>query len=807
MYERPKIGSASLLTLIAGVSGLFSSSTAAQSQSLDTVTYTHSRVYDDFGRLRTDADASTNPTDYSYDAVGNLIERKDALGYKTHMTYDALNRLQSITQDSDGVKARTQFTYDALDHLIKVTDPRGLSTTYDVNAFGDVQTVHSPDSGTTTYSYLRPGVIAERIDGRGVTTRWQYDSLVRPVLIELTQGVSQMTLRASYDTAPTLCGSQENYPIRRLSSMQRDPGSLTQYCYTALGEIAQKAETIDGQTLSVHYTYSPGGHIQTLTYPDGMVVDYVIAQGMVREVGVKLPGKSRQIIATQIGYYPLGPISGWVFGNGRSVQRTYDKNYRPKQIEDLGTGGLSIGYDFDPRGQLTALLPLAGNNPNIGIQYDTLGHVTQVVHKNNQALIDAYSFDAVGNRLQALRNTEKQQCVYSDDTNRLLNVNGEARTYDGSGNTTAINGNQWTFSYDLQGRISEARQNGQRVISYDYNSAGEQIRKVVGKSSIYSIYDEQHHWLGDYDATGNPKQQAIWLGDIPIAVIGNNSPIGTATSNEAHIAYVEVDHLNTPRVVIDSERNVAIWTWDIDKDAFGDSVPNQDPDQDGKLFTLDLRFPGQRYDSVTGLHQNMYRDYDPKTGRYIQSDPAGLVGGANPYAYVSGNPFITIDTLGLYPAVGIVQPDGTTFIPMTRVKNRTQAKAFGVPEGTPVAIAVPPGCDPQGMVNDWPRKKQWVRWTESILFAITWLPYKKNDYKNIDYPNHTASMYDAYGNFMYGATGSSFGYDSSTLTNMGERVHEIFGHSNSPINTTDIQSGYNAIHNGGTLNVIDWQPQ
>ncbi len=61
-------------------------------------------------------------------------------------------------------------------------------------------------------------------------------------------------------------------------------------------------------------------------------------------------------------------------------------------------------------------------------------------------------------------------------------------------------------------------------------------------------------------------------------------------------------------------------------------------------------------------------------------------------------------------------------------------------------------------------------------------------------------MYDAFGNFEYGATGAAAGYSNRTLTGMGDLLH---GGTNNPINTQDITNEANAINSGGTLSTID----
>ncbi|MDD5276964.1 MAG: RHS repeat-associated core domain-containing protein [Methylovulum sp.] len=104
------------------------------------------------------------------------------------------------------------------------------------------------------------------------------------------------------------------------------------------------------------------------------------------------------------------------------------------------------------------------------------------------------------------------------------------------------------------------------------------------------------------------------------------------------------DHLNTPRQVINASKQLR-WQWN-NSDPFGANAPDTNPQGLGG-FAYNLRFPGQYWDSETGLFYNYFRVYDPKAGRYAQSDPIGLRGGLNAYAYVNNNPLTRIDPLGL----------------------------------------------------------------------------------------------------------------------------------------------------------------
>ena len=131
----------------------------------------------------------------------------------------------------------------------------------------------------------------------------------------------------------------------------------------------------------------------------------------------------------------------------------------------------------------------------------------------------------------------------------------------------------------------------------------------------------------------------MWLDDRPVAVLG-------AYQGEK-IQYVLADHLGTPRAVVNPATDAIIWRWDLTGSAFGSHAGDADPDGDGANDIFNLRYPGQ-YADESGLHYNYFCDYDPATGRYVQSDPIGLGGGISTYGYVSARPLSGVDPLGLF---------------------------------------------------------------------------------------------------------------------------------------------------------------
>ncbi|QZN79691.1 DUF6531 domain-containing protein [Stenotrophomonas sp. DR822] len=606
-----------------------------------TLRRTLARVYNTLGQLTALKDAGNNATGFAYDANGNPQSVTDALQRVTNQQYDALNRLAQTLQDVGGVAAEIRSQYNALDQVTQVTDPKGLHTTYAYNGFGDLTGQVSPDSGNTTFTVDAAGNRKTRTDARGVTATYSYDALNR--LVGIAYPDPNLDVGYHYDTAPAVCASDERFAKGRLGQVLHANGS-TVYCHDRFGQVTRKVQTINGVASTLRYAYSKSGRLTALTYPDGSVADYARdAQGRISQIGLTLPGQARQVAVNNVTYSAFGPATGWTYGNGRQLQRPLDLDYRPQAVHDPAAGGLSLGYGYDPVGSITELKNGAGSEVLAKYAYDTLGRLTQTQDGATGTAIETYGYDATGNRTSLTTSAGTASYTYPADSHRLIAVDGQARNQDAAGNTTSIGSK--TFAYNDANRMSAVKQGAAVVESYGYNHRGERVlRAPASDDAQVTVYDEAGQWVGNYSATGQAQQQAIWLDNYPVALIQ------TPTAGVPELAYIQPDHLGTPRVVIDPVRDVAIWEWSNKSEVFGEQAPANDPDGDGVLFELALRFPGQQATNASGLFYNYQREYEPAVGRYSQSDPIGLTGGISTFAYALARPVSDLDALGLQSA-------------------------------------------------------------------------------------------------------------------------------------------------------------
>ncbi|WP_304440885.1 RHS repeat domain-containing protein, partial [Rhizobacter sp. Root16D2] len=262
----------------------------------------------------------------------------------------------------------------------------------------------------------------------------------------------------------------------------------------------------------------------------------------------------------------------------------------------------------------------------------------------------AIAYDPNGNRTSVSLNGIPSTYNTEATSNRLSSITNPARSfgYDNAGNTTSDSA-AYTATYGLNGSIASITKVGVTG-SYDYDASRRRIRKVTSGEVVVFVYDLEGQLLGEYDQTGQAIREYVWLDNIPVAMF---MPDPANASGPPLIAYIHADHLNAPRVVVDTSNRVR-WHWLAEP--FGTTAPANNPSGLG-IFTQNLRFPGQYADAESGLWYNYFRYYESGEGRYIQSDPIGFsAGDLSLYYYVGGNPLTYADTAGLAKIVG--RPDG-----------------------------------------------------------------------------------------------------------------------------------------------------
>ena len=275
----------------------------------------------------------------------------------------------------------------------------------------------------------------------------------------------------------------------------------------------------------------------------------------------------------------------------------------------------------------------------------------------------------------------------------------DSRSYDATGNLTNSYGGQ--LHYNARGELTDTSPQaclaGAKICfgatRYSYNASGERVSKETPYSIFSDVVTEgsdatapvptraaatRHESYAMFDEAGqilletttdvsqypclscrDPYVEYIYLDGVPIAAL--HDPTGP---NGLSATELYADHLGTPRQA--NNAGTQSWGWDaLSGSSTGGGNSFGARSSTGTGSSINLRFPGQQYDWQTGLHYNYMRFYEPRTGRYITSDPIGLGGGMNTYLYANGNPLMFSDRLGLFsmdPVWGAIH-DSTGYEP------------------------------------------------------------------------------------------------------------------------------------------------
>ncbi|GAB2574754.1 RHS repeat protein [Dyella jejuensis] len=570
----------------------------------------------------------------SYDANGNLVQSADALGVQRQLGYDALNRLVQTIDNYNGSDTATQnttahYAYDSLDRLTQVTDPSSLATIYSYDGLSDATGQVSPDTGITSRTFDAAGNVLTRTDAKGITATYGYDALNR--LTSTSYPDSTQNITYTYDEANSITGCASSAPLGRLTRIL-ETAVTTVYCYDPQGEVIQKQQITAAGTDTTTYSYTAAGRLSSIAYPSGTRVSYTRdGDGRIQAIAVTPPNGTASTVVSNVTYQPFGPVASYTLGNGQTVTRTYDANYR---LTDLTSPAFTLHVARDAMGDITAIGNAPGASPATETYaYDPLYRLLSVTQANGNTL-ESVTYNPTGDRLSKTGSgLDTGTYSYNSGTHQLSAVGSNAFSVDADGNTTAMTqaGTTYGFGYSDRNRMAVAQVAGATVGSYTYNALNQRIQKVSGAATERYDYNEASQMLGEYGAT---NRDYIWMDGIPVANV--DTPGSTST-----IAYVTADQLGTPRAIADVDGNT---TWQNPYQ--GNPWDEVAPASTG--YTYNLRFPGQYFDAETGMSYNVHRDYDPATGRYLQSDPIGRRGGANTFTYVAGNPLSYRDQTGLY---------------------------------------------------------------------------------------------------------------------------------------------------------------
>ncbi|HNY64457.1 MAG TPA: RHS repeat-associated core domain-containing protein [Deltaproteobacteria bacterium] len=430
-------------------------------------TITHSYVYDSRQFLVSESHPETGTVNYSHDAAGNVISRRDARGTVGY-SYDEAGRLLDITYPSP--TPSVSYAYDNADNVINATSYVGMTPV-----------------SSTNYAYTPD----DRLSGK------TYVYNVGGTKVSASQG-------CTYNGQRSL--ERVTYPSGRVVTYRYHPDGI---------RVQHVHDSVTDTYLAADIAYHPSGDMEQYTSGNGITTT-IGHDGYQRVSRVSIEG----VRDIRYGYTACDDIESISYGN-TLITLSYDCI---RQLHDAygPWGQLTFGHDYFGNRTSLARHPSNDNHFLTSYTYDTTNRLassrTQIVEIGGGGQYTSeYSYDGSGN----MTNNSARTFGYSL-AGHLTTVDGsQVYWYDDKGNRIRKNEGQTAtlYHYGPSGEVlGESDASGSPTCDYIYLN-GRVIAKYVEASGTLTYF---HH-----DALGNTVAQTDGSGAV--VMLADYEPFGAAT--------------------------------------------------------------------------------------------------------------------------------------------------------------------------------------------------------------------------------------------------------------------------------------
>jgi RHS repeat-associated protein len=570
--------------------------------------FVHARrfAYDANGNVRTIVDLDRAKWSCEYASWNHRVRIHDPMGGETRQSYGGRDKLASVT-DPGGTE--TRYRWDLRDRLSEVFRHGALRDRYVYDAAGGLIEKRGGD-GDPLVSYVRGplGVLQSRKTWDGVAETFERDDRGR-ILLATNRDAdgSARTLQRAYDRAGR-------------TTLEACDGGSFEHAWVG----ARRARTtlrIANSAFVVQYGRGADGSIRVVD-PTGRVHE-------MRRIGSGIHERRFANGTSEIAQYD---------GKGRCLAKVSCGRRGSWRRRFLRSGeGDLLRRDDDRRGRTD-------------YRYDAAHRLTEVEHEAGP--VETYEHDAAGNVLRkpGLRewapatlgppDLRHDRRVSMAPGNRLWRANGDPFAYDRRDHVCK-RGDR-VFAYDGLGRLRRVVEGAVLLWEADYDALGRRTHKRC-YADDQSVETWSYVWDGDRlgaETLPDGRLRIYVYADegalVPILALEYAS--SDAAPESGRVFVLQSDHRGAIERVEDEQGEIV---WEATIQPYGEVEVTR-----GDAFHQPFCLVGQYADPKIGLAYQRYRYWSSELARFVQSDPLGLAGGPNVYAW-PGCPLLTSDPLGL----------------------------------------------------------------------------------------------------------------------------------------------------------------